>query len=175
MLLILAQYYETREATLDRLVWCTTSVAEQYKCQNWTVALERDKALFEDNFFNVSCYRGTNNEECIQLIDAEKAHMMSLDAGEVFTAGRYNSLVPIMQEAFDGGFTNYYAVAVVKVGTIPEVTSIRDLRGKQACFSEVGSQAGWNIPMYVVSINRIIYLKYISGIVLIFFLAPKRR
>lgn len=79
--------------------------------------------------------------------------MMSLDAGEVFIAGRYNSLIPIMQEAFDGGFTNYYAVAVVKQGTIPEVTSIRDLRGKKACFSEVGSQAGWTIPVYTVCVK----------------------
>lgn len=78
--------------------------------------------------------------------------MMSLDAGEVFVAGRYNSLIPIMQEAFEGGFTNYYAVAVVKQGTIPEVTSIRELRGKKACFSEVGSQAGWTIPVYTVCI-----------------------
>lgn len=146
----LGQYYETKTTKLDKLVWCTTSIAEEYKCNNFTVALERDVALFDDVFFNVSCYRGLHSEECIQRIDAEKAHMMSLDAGEVFVAGRYNSLVPIMQEAFDGGFTNYYAVAVVKTGSVPDVTSIRDLRGKKACFSEVGSQAGWTIPNFVV-------------------------
>lgn len=77
--------------------------------------------------------------------------MMSLDAGEVFVAGRYNSLIPIMQEAFDGGFSNYYAVAVVKKDTLSDVTTIRDLRGKKACFSEVGSQAGWTIPIHTVS------------------------
>ncbi|XP_037045009.1 melanotransferrin [Bradysia coprophila] len=145
-----AQYYEVQRTQLDRLVWCNTILAEQYKCQNFTAALERDRALFDDLYFNVSCHYGFNTEECIQLIDSEKAHMMSLDAGEVFIAGRYNSLIPIMQEAFDGGFTNYYAVAVVKQGTIPEVTSIRDLRGKKACFSEVGSQAGWTIPIYTL-------------------------
>lgn len=146
-----AQYYEVQRTQLDRLVWCNTILAEQYKCQNFTAAIERDRALFDDLYFHVSCHYGFNTEECIQLIDSEKAHMMSLDAGEVFIAGRYNSLIPIMQEAFDGGFTNYYAVAVVKQGTIPEVTSIRDLRGKKACFSEVGSQAGWTIPIYTVS------------------------
>lgn len=149
--MFIGQYYETKASKLDQLIWCTVSVAEYSKCMNFTVALERDRALLDDLYFNVSCYQALNSEECIQRIDAEKAHMMSLDAGEVFMAGRYNSLVPIMQEAFEGGFSNYHAVAVVKVGTLPDVTSIRDLRGKKACFSEVGSQAGWTIPMYIVS------------------------
>lgn len=118
---------------------------------NLTMALERDKALFDDLYFNFTCYQAFNTEACIQRIDAEKAHMMSLDAGQVFVAGRYHSLVPIMQEAFEGGFTNYYAVAVVKAGTLPDMTSLRDVRGKKACFSEVGSQAGWTIPIHTVT------------------------
>lgn len=132
------------------MVWCTTTLAEQYKCLNFTRALERDRALFEEHYINVSCHQAFTTDECIQLIDAEKAHMMTLDAGEVFIAGRYNSLIPIMQESFEGGFVNYYAVAVVKKGELPDVTSIRHLRGKKACFSEVGSQAGWTIPVHTV-------------------------
>lgn len=115
------------------------------------MALERDRALFEDEFLNVTCYQAFTTDECIQLIDSERCHMMSLDAGNVFMAGRYHSLIPIMQESFDGGFVNYYSVAVVKKDTIPDVTSIRDLRGKKACFSEVGSQAGWTIPVHTVN------------------------
>lgn len=126
------------------------SIEEQYKCQNFSKALERDRGLFDDDFFNVTCYFGFNQEECIQLLDTEKANLLSLDAGEVFVAGRYNSLVPILQEAYDGGFTNYYAVAVVKKGTLPDVAHIRDLRNKKACFSFVGSQAGWTIPIYTL-------------------------
>lgn len=118
------------------------------------MALERDKALFEDNFFNMTCLRAFNTEECIPLIDGEKAHLMSLDAGEVFIAGRYNSLVPIMQESFEGGFNHYYAVAVIKADTLADVSSLRDLRGKKACFSEVGSQAGWTIPIHTVSFSK---------------------
>lgn len=136
------------------MVWCTTTVAEQYKCLNFTRALERDRALFEEHYINVSCHQAFTTDECIQLIDSEKAHMMTLDAGEVFIAGRYNSLIPIMQESFEGGFINYYAVAVVKKDTLPDVTSIHHLRGKKACFSEVGSQAGWTIPIHTVWIRR---------------------
>lgn len=135
------------------MVWCTTSEAEQFKCRNFTVAIERDRALFENAYLNVTCHRAFDVEECIQLIDSEKAHMMSLDAGNVFVAGRYHSLIPIMQESFDGGFIKYYAVAVIKRETLRDVRSIRDLRGKKACFSEVGSQAGWTIPIHTVSFD----------------------
>lgn len=145
---------------MDKLIWCTTSLAEQYKCQNFTNAIEKDKALFDDAYLNVSCMQQYTTDECIQLIDAEKAHMMSLDAGQVFVAGRFNSLIPIMQETFDGGFSNYYAVAVIKSGTLTDVMSIRDLRGKKACFSEVGSLAGWTIPIHTVNIYFIIYNNY---------------
>jgi ABC-type phosphate/phosphonate transport system substrate-binding protein len=84
---------------------------------------------------------------------------MSLDAGEVFVAGRYFSLIPIMQETLEGGLSNYYAVAVVKKGSLPDVHHIRHLRNKKACFAYVGSQAGWNIPIYTVS-----YICYESSI-----------
>lgn len=138
-------------------MWCTTTEAEQYKCRNFTVALERDRALFEEYFINVTCYQAFSTDECVQMIDSERCHMMSLDAGNVFMAGRYHSLIPLMQESFDGGFVNYYSVAVVKKDTIPDVVSIRDLRGKKACFSEVGSQAGWTIPIHTVNENSTTY------------------
>ena len=121
-----------------------------YKCQNFTNALERDRGLFDDDFIALSCHQAFNTEECMTLIDQEKAHLMSLDAGEVFVAGRYFSLVPIMQEGLEGGLTDYYSVAVVKKGTLPDVYHLRDLRNKKACFAYVGSQAGWNIPMYTL-------------------------
>lgn len=161
------------------MVWCTTSQAEFFKCTNFTKAIERDRALFEEAFLNVSCHLAFNTEECIQLIDSEKAHVMSLDAGEVFIAGRYNSLIPFMQEAFEGGFTKYYAVAVIKKDTLPDVTSIRHLRDKKACFSEVGSQAGWTIPIHTVSNSIRIIFDRVNNIFsnngIYIFVAPKRR
>uniref|UniRef100_U5EEQ2 Putative transferrin 2 n=1 Tax=Corethrella appendiculata TaxID=1370023 RepID=U5EEQ2_9DIPT len=138
------------ELVEEKLIWCTTSIEEQYKCLNFTVALERDRALFDTYFLHLNCHQAFDHDECVHLIDREKATMMTLDAGEIFIAGRYNSLVPIMQESHDGGFTNYYAVAVIKQGTLPEVRHLRDLRNKRACFSRVGSQAGWTIPIYTL-------------------------
>lgn len=48
---------------------------------------------------------------------------------------------------------HYYAVAVVKKGTMNDITHLSHLRGKKACFAEVGSQAGWVIPVDTVSFN----------------------
>lgn len=148
---VTGQYHNFETVVSNKIVWCTVRLEETYKCQNLTVALERDRAIFQENFFNVTCHQAFNEEECIQLLDSDKANIMTLDAGEVFVAGRHNSLIPLMQEAYEGGFNFYYAVAVVKKGSIPEVASLRELRGKKACFSGVGSQAGWTIPIYTVS------------------------
>ncbi|XP_058831146.1 transferrin 2 isoform X1 [Topomyia yanbarensis] len=134
----------------QELVWCVTSTPELHKCRNFTVALERDYALFDNYFLNVSCHFGFDQDECMKLIDEGKAHAMMLDAGEVYTGGRYYSLVPIMQEGYDGGFTQYHAVAVIKKNTLRDVTNLRHLKGKKACFAWVGSHAGWTIPIYTL-------------------------
>lgn len=36
------------------------------------------------------------------MLDNNAADILSLDAGEVFIAGRYNSLIPFMQQIFEG-------------------------------------------------------------------------
>lgn len=85
------------------------------------------------------------------LLDEEKADLTTLDAGQVFIGGRYHSLVPIMQEIHGEGLKYYYAVAVVKKGTLPDVATLKELRGRKACFPEVGSMAGWVLPIHTVS------------------------
>lgn len=44
-------------------------------------------------------------------LDEEKAHITSLDAGEIFVAGRYHSLIPIMQEVYSGRY--FYICSIV--------------------------------------------------------------
>lgn len=85
------------------------------------------------------------------MLDHEKAQITTLDAGEVFIAGRYHSLVPIMQEIYESGVNYQYAVAVVKKASLPDVQSLNDLRRKKACFAGVGTLAGWVIPINTVS------------------------
>ncbi|XP_034483678.1 melanotransferrin [Drosophila innubila] len=144
-----AQHHYDEHKT-SNIIWCTKSIEEQYKCQNLTVAIERDRALFDDVFLNLTCHMAYSAEECIHHLDREKAHITTLDAGDVFTAGRYNSLIPIMQEKLEGGFSEYYSVAVVKKNTLQDVTELRQLRNKRACFPWVGSLAGWIVPIYML-------------------------
>lgn len=107
------------------------------------------------------------------MLDNNAADILSLDAGEVFIGGRYNSLLPLMQQLFEGiilsllflfyffyllihlfffidGSTEYYSVALVKKNTLNDVYNIGHLQGKKACFAAVGTQAGWNVPINTV-------------------------
>nr|CAD7409968.1 unnamed protein product [Timema poppensis] len=133
----------------EMVVWCTISIEEQWKCQNFSQAIERDFALFGNDEMRLNCTKAFNKEDCMAYLDEEKAQITSLDAGEVFVGGRYHSLVPIMQELYSGRQKFYHAVAVVKKGgTMADVRSLHDLRGKRACFAEVGTLAGWVIPIF---------------------------
>lgn len=87
------------------------------------------------------------------MLDREEAHITTLDAGEIFIGGRYHSLIPIMQEIYESGVNYQYAVAVIKKGSLPDVQSLNDLRGKRACFPGLGMLAGWIIPIYTVNIT----------------------
>jgi len=109
-------------------------------------------------------------------LDNNAADILSLDAGEVFVGGRYNSLIPLMQQLFEGiniiiytfvylfeysyiffsdGSTEYYSVALIKKNTLNDVYNLGNLKGKKACFAGVGTQAGWNIPINTVKLTNI--------------------
>lgn len=85
------------------------------------------------------------------MLDQEKAQITTLDAGEIFIAGRYHSLIPIMQEIYENNVNYQYAVAVIKKGSLPDIQSLNDLRGKKACFAGLGMLAGWIIPIHTVN------------------------
>uniref|UniRef100_T1GTP7 Transferrin-like domain-containing protein n=1 Tax=Megaselia scalaris TaxID=36166 RepID=T1GTP7_MEGSC len=145
-----AQYHNFNEHRAEKISWCTKNLNEYWKCENLTITLERDRALFDDKFLNLTCVLAYSADECIHHIDHDRAHITTLDAGDLFVAGRYHSMIPILQEKITGGFTNYYSVAVLKKGTLPNVHSLRDLRNTRACFPWVGSLAGWILPIYTL-------------------------
>jgi len=91
----------------------------------------------------------------MSMIESETVHATTLDAGEVFVAGRYYSLIPIMQELNVNRVRYQYAVAVIKKGSLPNVQSLHDLRGKKACFPSVETLAGWVLPINIVSKRKI--------------------
>lgn len=136
----------------EEIVLCTTSPQEQSKCKNLAHAVERDKIKIQHEYYQLKCMQATDKEECMTWLDEERVHITTLDAGDVFIGGRYHSLIPIMQEVYEGGFKHYYSVAVVKKDTLQDVRSVKHLRGRRACFSSVGSLAGWVKPIHIVRI-----------------------
>uniref|UniRef100_A0A1B6GPN2 Transferrin-like domain-containing protein n=1 Tax=Cuerna arida TaxID=1464854 RepID=A0A1B6GPN2_9HEMI len=134
----------------DSVIWCAVSAEEMAKCQNFSEAVQRNKDFIGRDYLELKCVRGFNKEECMTLLDQEKAHLTTLDAGDVFVGGRYHSLIPIMQEVYTGGARFYYTTAVIKKGTLPDLNNIRQLRGKKVCFPGVGSLAGWIIPIHML-------------------------
>lgn len=135
----------------ETVIWCTVTKSEQKKCENLSHAIERDKIRIKNEYYRLNCTLAFSKEECMTMLDEEKVHLTTLDAGDVFIGGRYHSLIPIMQEVYQGGFKHFYGVAVIKKGTLKDVYSLKDLRNKKACFSNVGSLAGWVLPIYTVS------------------------
>ncbi|CAH2005929.1 unnamed protein product [Acanthoscelides obtectus] len=129
------------------VTWCTISDDEQRKCHSFSMANERDQIKVGYETVNITCKQATNKEECMELLDQESATMVTLDAGSVFVGGRYHSLVPIAEEVLDGGHNYYFSVAVIKKGSLDDVVSLHQLRGKKACFPGVETFAGWVVPI----------------------------
>lgn len=151
----------------NTIVWCTVSENEQNKCEAFSRVVEREKFLFENNYMFVRCKQAFSKEECMTILDQESTAITTMDAGEVFLAGRYHSAIPIMQEIYDNNINYQYAVAVIKDGTLSDVQTLHDLRGKKACFAGVGTLAGWAIPINTVSIY-IMALLFPYGVTIFF-------
>lgn len=75
----------------------------------------------------------------MNLIANERAHLVTLDAGEIFMGGRHHSLIPIMAERYGlAREAGYFSVAVVKKDSAHFIQSPQDLWNKRACFTGVG-------------------------------------
>ncbi|XP_076249399.1 transferrin 2 [Calliopsis andreniformis] len=134
----------------NSVIWCTVSEVEQDKCNAFSRAIDREIVFFEYNYISLQCKQASSKEECMTLLDQEKAQITTLDPGEIFIAGRYHSLIPIMQEIYESGVNYQYAVAVIKKGSLTDVQNLHDLKGKKACFAGLGTLAGWIIPVHML-------------------------
>ncbi|XP_037538154.1 transferrin-a [Nematolebias whitei] len=119
-----------------KVKWCVKSNQEYRKCTDLAAAAP----VF-------TCVKKESTLECIVAIKAGEADAITVDGGDVYTAGLNNyDLRPIIVEDYGDQTpdTCYYAVAVVKKGT---QFGIRDLAGKKSCHTGLGKSAGWNIPI----------------------------
>ncbi|XP_046884357.1 serotransferrin-1-like [Hypomesus transpacificus] len=122
----------TAVAALADVKWCVKSDIEEKKCKDLAA-----KGPF-------SCVKRDGSIECIKAIHAGEADAITLDSGDIYTAGlKPYELRPIIAE-YAGKENCYYAVAVARKGT---KFGFKDLRGKKSCHTGIGKSAGWNIPI----------------------------
>src|SRR6218665_2424329 len=123
---------------------CTISKNEFKKCRDWQKAVAGIYSLDYD----LECHQTDGKHQCMQMIEDQKVDLVGLDPGEVYIAGRYHSLVPILYEQYaPTNQTGFYAVAVVKTSEPNPILDLKDLRNRKACFGGVGQIAGWVLPI----------------------------
>jgi melanoma-associated antigen p97 len=151
--------------------WCCLNQAEYTKCKDWSLAANSTSSYHASSasgfgsFVSVTnstnvlleCVLGTDKYDCFRKIFEDKADLMTADAGEVYTAGKFYNLIPISTENYytttttgasspsiSSSYSDYYSVAIVKKGS---GMNIGTLRGSNSCHGGVGTSSGWNMPI----------------------------
>ncbi|KAK2574286.1 Melanotransferrin [Acropora cervicornis] len=128
--------------------WCVLSNQEQAKCMDMKYATHKVAEKLSMNV-TFSCVMGENADDCMKKIKVGSADLVTLDGGDIKTAGKDHSLVPIVGEDYydlpglEGA--SYKAVAVVKKSN-GDIT-FKKLKGKTSCHTGAGKTAGWNVPV----------------------------
>ncbi|XP_061583228.1 saxiphilin-like [Cololabis saira] len=139
-----------------KIRWCTVSSPEHRKCAELAkalVAVLPPAAVAA--FARLSCIRASSTTDCMNRIKANRADIVTLDAGEVYSAVKQFDLVAIAKEIYsDGGCV--LSVAVVTNSSL----DIRSLRGLRSCHSGVRWTAGWSLPLgFLLSRNYLSWSK----------------
>ncbi|KAK1900982.1 Serotransferrin [Dissostichus eleginoides] len=139
-----------------KMRWCTVSDPEQRKCAELAkalVAVLPPAAVAA--FARLSCIRASSTTDCIDRIRANRADIVTLDAGEVYSAVKQFGLGAIAKEIYsDGGCV--LSVAVVRNISL----DVRSLKGLRSCHSGVRWTAGWSLPLgFLLSRNYLSWSK----------------
>ncbi|XP_036067972.1 serotransferrin-B isoform X1 [Oryzias melastigma] len=139
-----------------KIRWCTVSTPEQKKCAELAKALVAVlPPAAVTAFARLSCIRASSTAECINRIKANRGDLVSLDAGEVYSAVKQFDLVTIAKEIYSEG-SCILSVAVVRNSSL----TIRSLRGLRSCHSGVRWTAGWSLPLgFLLSRNYLSWSK----------------
>ncbi|CAH8595885.1 unnamed protein product [Heterobilharzia americana] len=131
---------------LPTLGWCVIDEFEMSKCQRMSSAFSA-KRIQPDMY----CLQANSTIDCMRLIKDGYADMVTLEAGDLYIAGKYFDLVPIVAENYGDG-PLYYAVAIVE--KVNPGLLISNWRHRRTCHSGVGKAAGWIIPLNTVLDTR---------------------
>lgn len=114
------------------------------KCRELKHAIEHDV----QGVPSIACVQRSNTKECIDAVKGQAADMITLDGGDVYTAGLSpHPLKPVAAEDYGNASfsdTCYYAVAVARTDKNIDFLT---LKGAKSCHTGVGKSAGWNMPI----------------------------
>uniref|UniRef100_A0A8C2BL19 Serotransferrin n=1 Tax=Cyprinus carpio TaxID=7962 RepID=A0A8C2BL19_CYPCA len=127
-----------------KMRWCTVSEPEQRKCAELAKALVAVlPPAAVTAFGRLSCVKAYGTADCINKIRDNKADLVTLDAGEVYSAVKQFGLTVVAKEIYrDGGCI--LAVAVVRNSS---TLDMRSLQGSRSCHSGARWTAGWSLPL----------------------------
>ncbi|XP_067128078.1 transferrin-like [Centruroides vittatus] len=140
----LGNYIKAINRTLNcekKAKFCTKSDEEEKKCNSFSMASYGRylKPVIE-------CIKENSSNDCLSSIKKQKADLITLSGRDVYTAGKYEDMVPIASEEYsEKNNISYYAVAVIKADS--DIKSLQDLKGKKSCHTGIGRNAGWIIPI----------------------------
>ncbi|KAK3593059.1 hypothetical protein CHS0354_007848 [Potamilus streckersoni] len=163
--------------------WCVTKEAEEKKCNDMLQAIMtiqvnpvsaqnvipefRAAAGLNKNMIpQLNCIRGVDVTDCMQMIENDKADLITLEAGQGYFAGRYHSMMPIMAEIYNQlnlSDVEHYAVAVRK--KIKPMININNLQGARVCDPGIGTGAGWVYPVAFLLQNQLITVYECNAVV----------
>lgn len=139
-----------------KMRWCTVSEPEQRKCAELAKALVAVLPPAEvAAFARLSCILASSTTDCIERIRANRADIVTLDAGEVYSAVKQFGLVAVAKEIYnDGGCI--LSVAVVRNSSL----DVRSLKGVRSCHSGARWTSGWSLPLgFLLSRNYLSWSK----------------
>jgi len=126
--------------------WCYKGQPESMKCQTFIKVLKNGVAEQAGVNVSASCVDGINAEGCMKKINEGTADLITLDGGEIYTAGKKYGMVPVVAEDYGGNKgTFYYAVAVAKANRTG--LNLGNLKGKKSCHTGYQKTAGYNTPV----------------------------
>ncbi|RWS28374.1 transferrin-like protein, partial [Leptotrombidium deliense] len=123
------------------VTFCVTSPTALSKC------LDMQKVAYTRRIRpDVRCINpGDSRSACIEAIKNQKADVMTLDAGEMYQAARYEGLRPIARERNSYSNIASYAVAVIRAPS--EITSLSMLVNSTSCHAGYNTIEGWIAPV----------------------------
>ncbi|XP_019751283.1 saxiphilin-like isoform X1 [Hippocampus comes] len=169
-------------ASTKKMRWCTVSHPEQRKCAELAKALVVVLPPASVNAFGrLSCIHASSVTDCINRVTANRADLVTLDAGDVYSALKEFDLTAVAKEIYsDGNFMLLFgtfphratiwsgfdvlwlagscvlSVAVVRNSSL----AMRSLSGLRSCHSGFRWTAGWSLPLgFLLSRNYLSWSK----------------